>query len=349
MTKPTIVIDAHIPFIKGVLEQVAYVHYYPANEITADTVRHADALIVRTRTACNEALLAHSSVRFIATATIGFDHIDTEFCATQGIAWTNAAGCNASSVAQYIGSVLAFWANKNKFTLANKTLGIVGVGHVGTEVVHVAQLLGMRILLNDPPRAQHDKTTDFVSLDLIAREADVITFHTPLTTDGAYPTYNLASADFFDKLQRRPLIINSARGGVVDESALKIALKQGKISDVVLDCWENEPDVDKDLLQITLLSTPHIAGYSSDGKAKATEMSVRAVSRFFGLGLDDYTVTELSPKEIKCLTRHDLSQALLANYNIQADSEQLRANPERFEALRSHYPVRREMDWRVTD
>ena len=349
MNKPTIVIDAHIPFIKGVLESVAHVSYYPANEITADVVRHADALIVRTRTACNEALLAHSSVRFMATATIGFDHIDADFCAARSIAWTNAAGCNASSVAQYIGSALAVWANKNQDTLAGKTVGVVGVGHVGTEVVRMAHLLGMRILLNDPPRAEEDKTTGFVSLDVLAREADVITFHTPLTCDGPFPTHHLANAYFFDQLRRKPLLINSARGGVIDESALKTALKQGKIADVVLDCWEHEPIVDNDLLQATLLSTPHIAGYSADGKAKATEMSVRAVSRFFDLGLDDFTVSDLSPKQVKLVTRHHLPQALLANYDIRVDSDQLRAHPERFEALRSHYAVRREIDWRVTD
>ncbi|MDD3479599.1 MAG: 4-phosphoerythronate dehydrogenase [Paludibacteraceae bacterium] len=349
MNKPTIVIDAHIPFIKGVLESVAQVSYYPANEITADVVSHADALIVRTRTACNEALLANSSVRFIATATIGFDHIDADFCAAHAIEWTNAAGCNASSVAQYIGSALAVWANKNQDTLAGKTLGVVGVGHVGTEVVRMAHLLGMRILLNDPPRAMEDKTTGFVSLDVLAREADVITFHTPLTTDGLFPTYHLANADFLNQLQHKPLLINSARGGVVDELALKAALKLGKIADVVLDCWEHEPAIDNDLLQATLLSTPHIAGYSADGKAKATEMSVRAVSRFFDLGLDDFTVSELSPKQVKLVARDHLPEALLANYDIRVDSDQLWANPERFEALRSHYAVRREIDWRVTD
>lgn len=349
MTKPTIVIDAHIPFIKGVLEQVAYVSYYPANEITADVVRHADALIVRTRTACNEALLANSSVRFMATATIGFDHIDADFCAARSIAWTNAAGCNASSVAQYIGSALAFWANKNQCTLVGKTLGVVGVGHVGTEVVRMAQLLGMRVLVNDPPRAMEDKTTGFVSLDVIAREADVITFHTPLTVDGLFSTLHLGNSSFFNGLKRKPLIINSARGGVVDEFALKEALKTGKIADVVIDCWENEPLIDKKLLDLSLLSTPHIAGYSADGKAKATEMSVRAVSRFFNLGLDDFCVAELPPKVCKAVIREQLPLLMLENYNVLQDSNQLRSNPEKFEDLRSHYPIRREVEWRVID
>ena len=347
MNKPTIVIDAHIPFIKGVLEQVAHVSYYPANEITADVVRHADALIVRTRTACNEALLAHSSVRFMATATIGFDHIDADFCADHHIAWTNAAGCNASSVAQYITSALIFWAQKNKTTLHEKIVGIVGVGHVGTEVSRAAQLLGMRILLNDPPREQMDSVTPFVSLDVIMREADVITFHTPLTVDGAFPTFHLGDSSFFNGLKRKPLIINSARGGIVDEVALQEALKTGKIADVVIDCWENEPRIDKKLLERSLLSTPHIAGYSADGKAKATEMSVRAVSRFFNLGLDDFCVTELPPKVRKTVIREQLPLLMLENYNVLQDSNQLRSNPEKFEDLRSHYPIRREVEWRV--
>jgi len=347
MNKPTIIIDSHIPFIKGVLEEVAHVSYYPANEITADVVRHADALIVRTRTACNEALLATSSVRFIATATIGFDHINADFCAAHAITWTNAAGCNASSVSQYIGSALAFWAQKNAIRLHDKTLGIVGVGHVGKEVVKMGELLGMRVLLNDPPREQSKKSTDFVSLETLACEADVITFHTPLTVDGAFPTFHLANAGFFNSLRRKPLLINSARGGVVDESALKSALQVGEIADVVLDCWENEPMIDIDLLKTTLLSTPHIAGYSADGKAKATEMSVRAVSRFFKLGLDDFCVTQLPAKESKLVTPNQLPIELLANYNVMTDSDLLCANPEKFEALRSNYPIRREVEWRV--
>jgi len=349
MNKPIIIIDSHIPFIKGVLEGVAQVSYYSANEITADVVRHADALIVRTRTVCNAALLANSSVRFIATATIGFDHIDADFCEAHDIAWTNAAGCNASSVAQYVGSALVLWAQKNAVNLHDKTLGIVGVGHVGKEVVKMGELLGMRVLLNDPPREQAEKSTYFVSLETIAREADVITFHTPLTVDGAFPTVHLANAALFHNLKRKPLIINSARGGVVDELALKETLKVGEITDVVLDCWENEPVIDADLLKTTLLSTPHIAGYSADGKAKATEMSVRAVSQFLKLGLDDFCVTQLPAKESKLVTFEQLPMEILVNYNVMTDSDLLRANPEKFEALRGNYPIRREVEWRVID
>lgn len=349
MTKPTILIDSHIPFIQGVFESVGLVHYYSPEEMTLQTVRLADALIVRTRTACNSNLLADSSVKFIATATIGFDHIDTVFCAEHNIRWTNAAGCNASSVAQYVASALVVWAQKNNTTLQGKTLGIVGVGHVGAEVARVGQLLGMRVLLNDPPRQQIEKSTDFVSLDLITREADMITFHTPLTADGLFPTFHIGNSSFFNQLKRTPLIINSARGGVIDEIALKEALAIGKIADVVIDCWENEPLIDTKLLELALLSTPHIAGYSADGKAKATEMSVRAVSRFFDLGLDDFCVKELTPKVCKSVSRKELPLLMLENYNVLEDSNKLRLNPDKFEDLRSHYPIRREIDWRVID
>ena len=344
-----IIADENLAFTDYFFAEFAEIQHQAGRALTHANVQDADALLVRSVTKVNHDLIDQTQIKFVGSATIGTDHLDIPALEQQNIAWSNAAGCNASSVAQYIGSALAFWANKNQCTLAGKTVGVVGVGHVGTEVVRMAQLLGMRVLVNDPPRAMEDKTTGFVSLDVIAREADVLTFHTTLTTDGLFPTYHLANADFFDQLRRKPLIINSARGGVVDESALKVALKLGKISDVVLDCWEHEPIVDNDLLQATLLSTPHIAGYSADGKAKATEMSVRAVSRFFDLGLDDFTVSELSPKQVQSVTRDHLPQALLANYDIRVDSDQLRAHPERFEALRSHYSVRREIDWRVTD
>ncbi len=345
LSKIKIVIDNHIPFIKGVFEAVADVVYLSASDITRDVVRTADALIIRTRTHCNADLLSASSVKFIATATIGFDHIDTDFCKKNGIVWTNAAGCNASSVAQYVASALAVFAEKNQCDLAQKTLGIVGVGHVGKAVARVAELLGMRLLLNDPIRRQNEKSDAFVSLDEIANSADIITFHTPLTFDGDFPTHHLANAEFFKKLKRKPLIINAARGGVVDESALKNALSQQLVSDCVVDCWENEPNLDTELLRLALIATPHIAGYSADCKANATTQSVRAVSRFFGLGFDDFVVQDLSPKQTCKIARAELPQKMLENYNILSDDAALRTDYTKFEQLRSNYPIRREVDW----
>lgn len=345
--RPKIIIDDFIPYIKGVFEPVADVVYLPPQAFTPQAVQHADALVVRTRTRCNGALLADSAVKFIATATIGYDHIDAQFCAEHGIVWTNAAGCNASSVAQYVASALCVWAHATRCDLRTLTLGIVGVGHVGREVLKTANLLGMSVLQNDPVRAAAEMATDFVSLDTVAAQADVITFHTPLTHSGRYATYHLADADFFAKCVRKPLIINAARGGVVDEQALKQALRCGRVAACVVDCWENEPHIDRELLDLSLLATPHIAGYSADGKATATTMSVRAVSRFFGLGLDDFCVSQLPPKPVCRCTYSALPQKMVENYDIRRDDAALRRQPDGFEQLRSGYPLRREADYLI--
>ncbi|MGN0187737.1 MAG: 4-phosphoerythronate dehydrogenase [Paludibacteraceae bacterium] len=341
MTKPRILIDDCIPFIRGVFERVADVRYLPAADFVPEAVAAADALIVRTRTHCNAALLADSSVKFVATATIGFDHIDVDFCRQRGIAWTNAAGCNAEAVAQYVASALCVWAQRSQCDLHTKTLGIVGVGHVGSAVARVAKLLGMNVLCNDPLRDE----PDFVSLDEVAVGADVITFHTPLTYTGMFPTYHLADADFFSHCERKPLIINAARGGVVDEQALLTATNAGCIAAYVLDCWEGEPHIAADVLRSALIATPHIAGYSADGKANATTMAVQAVSRFFGLGLDDFVVGELPPKLLCRCTRAELPLRMLATYDIMADDARFRHAPTLFEQQRSCYPMRREVEW----
>lgn len=340
-----IVVDKFIPYINGVLEPFAEVQYLAPADFTPEAVRCADALVVRTRTRCDGALLADSAVKFIATATIGYDHIDTQFCAERGIAWTNAAGCNAAAVAQYVASALGMWAHDGRRDLRQLTLGIVGVGHVGCEVLKTANLLGMSVLQNDPIRANAENSADFVSLDTVAAHADVITFHTPLTHSGRYATYHLADADFFAKCARKPLIINAARGGVVDEQALKQALQCGRVSACVVDCWENEPHIDRELLDLSLLATPHIAGYSVDGKATATAMCVRAVSRFFGLGLDDFCVSQLPPKPICRCTYSALPQKMVENYDIRRDDAALRHQPDAFERLRSGYSFRREVDY----
>jgi len=338
--KPIIVADVNIPFLKGVLDTKADVRYLSAEEITYDKVRDADALIVRTRTRCNEALLENSSVRFIATATIGFDHIDTDYCRSKNIIWKNVPGCNADSVGQYIASALCFWAKREEKSLSNLTLGIVGCGHVGMSVERYAKCLGMNIVKNDPPKQKTDKENIYVSLETIAETADVITFHTPLIVDGEYPTFHLADSNFFNSLKRKPLIINSARGGVVDERALLKAIELGAVADCVIDCWENEPVVNRYLLEMSLLATPHIAGYSADGKANATQACVRAVSDFFSLGLNNFLVCLPEKKRIK--RDEKLIETLLRNYPIENDSERLKASPETFEQQRGNYPVRRE-------
>ena len=233
--KETIVIDNKIPFIQGILEPYADIRYLSPQEITHDAVHDADMLIIRTRTRCNADLLEGSRCRFIGTATIGFDHIDTEYCRRHAIEWVNAPGCNAASVAQYITASLLRHAEKQAIDLRTKCIGIVGVGHVGRQVEIHCRRLGMQVLLNDPPRAEKEGKGEFVSLEEIADRCDYISFHTPLIKEGSYATYHLADQVFFDRLQRCPVILNAARGGVVDEQALLEAYRNHIVSDMIID------------------------------------------------------------------------------------------------------------------
>ncbi len=345
-----IIIDDKIPYIQGALEPYAEVVYLPGAKTTAEVVKDADAIITRTRTLCNEALLSGSSVRIIATATIGYDHIDTDFCEKAGIIWTNAPGCNAKSVEQYIASAILVMAEKKNLTLAGKTIGIVGVGNVGSKVAKIAEIFGMRVLLNDPPRARVEGERGFVGLEKILEESDVITLHVPLNMDGEDATYHLADDALFAKMTRKPIFINSCRGEVVKTAALKNAIQNGQVSGAVIDCWENEPDLDLELLALVDLATPHIAGYSRDGKAKGTEMSVQAVSKFFGLASKNWKASNVErPADSEILidgtnktSQQILAEAILATYDIREDDVRLRASVATFEKQRGDYPVRRE-------
>jgi erythronate-4-phosphate dehydrogenase len=344
------IIDDKIPYIQGALEPFGEVLYLPGPKTTPEIAKDADAIITRTRTICNEQLLAGSAVKIIATATIGFDHIDTAYCEKAGIRWTNAPGCNSKSVEQYIASALFVLAERKGFVLKGKTIGVVGVGQVGSKVARVCELLGMRVLLNDPPRGREEGPARFCSLEDIMQEADFITLHVPLNMQGEDATYHLADRQFFESLRRKPFLFNSCRGEVLESKAVKEAVKNQQISGLVIDCWENEPDIDLELLQMVDLATPHIAGYSKDGKANGTTMSIQAISRFFNLGIDDWKAQNVeSPEHVgidldgSALTEEALlSKAVLATYDIRTDDADLRNNPEWFEKLRGDYPVRRE-------
>lgn len=334
-----IVVDDKIPYIKGQVEKIAdEVVYLSGNSFTNELIKDADALIVRTRTACNRRLLEGSHVKFIATATIGYDHVDVEYCREAGIEWTNCPGCNAGSVEQYIHSALLLLKRKKGLQLRNATLGIVGVGHVGSRVQRMAEDLGMKVLLNDPPRA--DRGEDgFVDLFTIAKECDIITFHTPLNRQGKYCSFHLADEAFFSSLERVPYLINSSRGEVVDTDALLVALKKGRVKGAIIDTWENEPDINRELLEMAFLATPHIAGYSADGKANATRMSLEALCRFWGLNVEFDIVP---PDYVDIQYSADKEEACLQAYNPTRDSEWLKAEPEKFEWFRGNYPLRRE-------
>lgn len=337
-----IIIDRNIPSIEGAFEGVADVVYLPYKEMTPETVRDADALIVRTRTKCNRSLLEGSKVKFIASATIGYDHIDAAYCEENGIQWANAPGCNALSVAQYMASALCVLKSNYNFDFKDKTIGIVGVGAVGSKIELLAKAFGMNVLLNDPPRQRREGDLNFVSLNEIAEKADIITFHTPLNRDGIDRTFHLADEQFFASLRRKPVIINAARGEVVDTEALKKAMNDGLVAEAIVDCWENEPNIDRDLLKMSLITTPHIAGYSADGKANAARQSVQAVSRFFHLGKDDWQPNPLPKGLERDFKNVNTCDFFTQSYNILEDSERLKTSPETFENQRSNYPFRRE-------
>ena len=346
-----IVCDNKIPFLRGVLEPFAQVVYLPGKETTPEVVRDADALITRTRTKCNEALLKGSQVQVIATATIGFDHIDTAWCDRNGIFWENAPGCNSGSVQQYIASVLVTLARKYGFCLADKTLGVVGVGHVGRKVARIASLLGMKVLLNDPPRARKEGPEGFVGLDELCAQSDLITVHVPLQREGEDATWHLFDRARLESLRPDQILINSSRGPVVDNAALKDVLLSGGLKAAVLDVWEGEPDLDPELVDALAISTPHIAGYSADGKANGTSAAVQTVSRTLGLPLATWEVEEIpAPPQALSFTveaagkslQDVLTEAVLHTYDVSQDSDALRGALDQFERLRGDYPVRRE-------
>lgn len=309
-----VVIDKYIPFLAEALRaQDVEVATLAPEEITRATVADSQALFVRTRTHVDSALLHGTRVRFVATATIGTDHLDIPYLEQQGIAWASAPGCNAQAVCDYVEEAISQFEN-------GKTLGLVGCGHVGSKVKAMAERRGMRVLVSDPPKGMH------LPLEQLAAEADVITFHTPLTRTGAFPTYHLCDAAFLSHCRAGTLIINAARGGVVDEEAL---LQSGL--PCAIDTWEGEPDINRNLLQHAWLASYHIAGYSLEGKINASQMVLDAFCRFFqrkACIIDKKAVTlhaHLGDSEPGWLLRI---------------TEQLKAQPDGFERLRKSYALR---------
>lgn len=329
-----LIIEKNIPYVAGLLDPYATVRYLAPEEITAKACRDCDGLVIRTRTRCNAELLAKSDVKLIATATIGTDHIDADYCASRSITVVNAPGCNAPAVAQYVFATILELINR---PLTRYTLGIVGVGHVGSIVERWAKAFGMRVLLCDPPRQEAEGGEQWVDLDTVARDADIITFHTPLTRDGGHPTYHMADAAFFARCRRAPIIINSARGPVFDTRAVVDARRAGLVGGLVIDCWENEPAIDRELLELADIATPHIAGYSREGKVRASQVAVDAVTTFFMT--PRVTLREpLPPAPAQTVS----IEAIRSTYDPQVDNQALKANPTAFEELRNHYNLRPE-------
>lgn len=334
-----IVVEKNIPYIEGILEKYADVEYLPYQDITADAVKDADILLVRTRNICDAKLLDGSRCRFIGTATIGTDHIDMDYCQAHGITVKNAPGCNAPAVAQYVMSSIGHWLKKEYiFNTAGITLGVVGVGHVGSIVARWARELGFKVLLNDPPLRRATGSAELLPLSKLMNDADIITFHTPLTAQGLDATYHLASRPFINGLQNCRLLVNSARGPVVDNAALVEFMDSSSLKDVVIDCWENEPEINGELLKKAFVATPHIAGYSAEGKKRATAMILEALAEHFGWELEiPVTEAPLNGAENVTLDR------IMESYNPLEDTQALKSAPDSFEALRNTYHLRPEV------
>ncbi len=335
------VIDEKIPYLSDALEAMGVdVVALPGSAIGKSDLVDAQALFVRTRTRCDEALLSGTEVRFIGTATIGHDHIDAAYCDANGVRWTNAAGCNAGAVLQYVQSAIYSWARDNGCGISGLTLGVVGLGEIGSRVAAWADGVGMRVLANDPPKADAGQI-GLVSLEEVAKECDIITFHPTLYVDGEYKSYHLADAAFFTSLGRCRLLINASRGAVVDNVALLAALDAGKVGCTAIDVWEDEPDISIPLLNKAYIATPHIAGYSAEGKMNATAMVLHEFARF--MEYDGVVpLPQLVSPEHPCVRAAGECEALLSIYSPLEDSIALKSSPGDFENLRNNYKLRRE-------
>lgn len=339
-----IVADKAIPFLEGVFDPYADMTYLPGDKIGPEDVKDADVLMVRTRTKCNADLLEGSKVKFIATATIGTDHIDFPYCDSKGIVVRNAPGCNAGGVMEYVFSALYGLASRRSISLQGDTIGIIGVGHVGSLIERMGRALGFKILKCDPPRAEAEGSFGFCDLEYLLQNSQIVTLHVPLDET----TRGMANSDFFSLMQPGAFFINAARGEVVCDDALKAAIP--KLGPVIIDTWNHEPDIDLDLMDKVAIATPHIAGYSYQGKQNGTAAAVRAVAHYFGITelYEFFPKTDLPENEAVKLDLKDLNQGEIAsvlqyNYPIFTDDFMLRLNPENFDRLRSEYNYRREV------
>lgn len=339
-----IVADKAIPFLEGVFDPYADMTYLPGDKIGPEDVRDADVLMVRTRTKCNADLLEGSKVKFIATATIGTDHIDFPYCDSKGIVVRNAPGCNAGGVMEYVFSALYGLASRKSISLQGDTIGIIGVGHVGSLIERMGRALGFKILKCDPPRAEAEGSFGFCDLEYLLQNSQIVTLHVPLDET----TRGMANSEFFSLMQPGAFFINAARGEVVCDDALKAAIP--KLGPVIIDTWNHEPDIDLDLMDKVAIATPHIAGYSYQGKQNGTAAAVRAVAHYFGITelYEFFPKTDLPENEavkldLKGLNQGEIASVLQYNYPIFTDDFMLRLNPENFDKLRSEYNYRREV------
>lgn len=345
-----IIIDSNIPFIRGVFEPYAKVEYAEGSSIDRNILTDADAMVIRTRTRCNSELLSGTPVKFIGTATIGTEHIDLDWCMSAGIECASAPGCNAASVMQYIASSLAYLVTKYELDPADTTVGLVGIGNVGSMIAKMTEAFGFRTLLNDPPRQRDEGDRGFSSVNEIMDNSDILSIHVPLTYEGRDKTYRLVDEKFLSGLKKGAIIINTSRGDVIEEKSLLNSLKSNRLKASLLDVWVNEPHINRQLLNITDTGTPHIAGYSLDGKARGTAMIVNWLAEHFKLPLAGWSPEPLPPPDNPVIDISDfkgadhqiLSRVIYHTYNVEYDSAMLKEDPGMFEQLRNNYRHRRE-------
>jgi len=357
MQKPVhIVVNKHTPFAVQLFERIGNVTALDTKEITKETVKDADILIVRSETKVNRELLEGSKVKFVGTVTIGIDHIDVDYLKEKGIHFVSAPGSNANSVGEYVISALLELANLKHLSLTNKTIGIVGVGNVGSNVWRKAEALGMKVLLNDPPLEMQGCNYPLIPLEDLMR-ADIISLHVPLTRSGPYATYHFFDEKRIGQMKPGSILINTSRGPVVETNALKEALIHRHLSGAVLDVWENEPRIDTELLDLASIGTPHIAGYSLDGKINALWMNYKAVCKFLSLPIDKSiesiipspSLPEINIERIDSL-EETLREIVKKCYDIIFDDRNLRKiimlpkeqQADYFSSLRANYRIRRE-------
>ena len=346
-----ILVDENMPYARELFSRLGDVKAVPGRPIPQQELDDADALMVRSVTKVNEALLAGKGIKFVGTATAGTDHVDEQWLAEAGIGFSAAPGCNAIAVVEYVFSSLLMLAERDGFALADRTVGIVGVGNVGGRLQKRLEALGIRTLLCDPPRADRGGEGDFRSLEDLVQQCDVLTFHTPLFKDGPYKSLHLADEALISRLKPGTILINACRGPVVDNAALLKCLQAGQDLSVVLDVWEPEPELNTGLLELVDIGTAHIAGYTLEGKARGTTQVFEAYSEFIGKRQQIALDTLLPAPEFGRITLHGaLDQPTLKRlvhlvYDVRRDDAPLRkvaGIPGEFDKLRKNYVERRE-------
>ncbi|HED1418373.1 TPA: 4-phosphoerythronate dehydrogenase PdxB [Kluyvera georgiana] len=346
-----ILVDENMPYARELFSRLGEVKAVPGRPIPTEALTDADALMVRSVTKVNEALLGDKAIKFVGTATAGTDHVDQAWLEQAGIGFSAAPGCNAIAVVEYVFSALLMLAERDGFALADRTVGIVGVGNVGGRLQKRLEALGIKTLLCDPPRADNGEEGDFRSLDELVAQADVLTFHTPLYKDGPYKSLHLANEALIASLKPGAILINACRGPVVDNAALLKCLNAGQKLSVVLDVWEPEPDLNLALLDKVDLGTSHIAGYTLEGKARGTTQVFEAYSQFIGQPQEVALSSLLPAPEFGRISLHGpLDQPTLKRlvhlvYDVRRDDAPLRkvaGIPGEFDKLRKNYLERRE-------